>query len=69
LEHLADGTANGFVFNDFTEQALGRAVARAMALYRRADEWRSVRQRAMQQHLGWGKAAAEYLALYQHLCT
>jgi starch synthase len=69
LEHLADHTANGFVFNDFNEQALARAIARAMALYRRPDEWCGVRQRAMAQALGWDQAAAQYLALYQHLCT
>jgi starch synthase len=69
LEHLADGTANGFVFNSFTEQALARAVLRAMALYGRTTEWRIVRQRAMQQSLGWDKAAAQYLALYRHLVT
>jgi glycogen synthase len=28
-----------------------------------------VRQRAMEQALGWDQAAAQYLALYQHLCT
>lgn len=67
LEHLADGTANGFVFVDFTPEALDRAMRRALALYARKEEWRSVRQRAMQQPLGWDKAAAQYVALYRHL--
>lgn len=67
LEHLADGTANGFVFNEFTPKALERAMCRAMALFARPAEWRSVRQRAMQQPLGWDKAAAQYVALYRHL--
>jgi len=67
LEHLADGTANGFVFNEFTPRALERAMYRAMALFARPTEWRSVRQRAMQQPLGWDKAAAQYVALYRHL--
>jgi starch synthase len=67
LEHLADGTANGFVFNEFTPKALERAMYRAMALFARPTEWRSVRQRAMQQTLGWDKAAAQYVALYRHL--
>jgi len=67
LEHLADGTANGFVFNEFTLRALERAMDRAMALFARPAEWRSVRQRAMQQPLGWDKAAAQYVALYHHL--
>jgi starch synthase len=67
LEDLAAGSANGFVFNKFTPQALERAIRRAFALYARPDEWRSVRQRAMQQPRGWDKAAAQYVALYRHL--
>ena len=67
LEHLADGTANGFVFVEFTPQAPDRAVRRALALYARKEEWCSVRQHAMQQELGWDKAAAQYVALYRHL--
>lgn len=67
LENLADGTANGFVFDDFTPEALARAMRRALALYERKGEWRSVRQRAMQQPLGWDKAAAQYVALYRRL--
>ena len=67
LEHLADGTANGFVFDAFTPQAMARAMRRAWALYERKTEWRSVRQRAMLQPLGWDKAAAQYVALYRRL--
>jgi len=67
LENLADGTANGFVFDAFTPEALARAMRRAFALYERKSEWRSVRQRAMQQSLGWDKAAAQYVALYRRL--
>jgi len=67
LENLADGSANGFVFTEFTQQALERAMRRALALYARPTEWRSVRQRAMQQPLGWDQAAAQYVALYRQL--
>lgn len=67
LEHLADGTSNGFVFNDFTPQALELALRRALALYQRPTEWHVVRQRAMALSLGWHKAAAQYVALYRHL--
>jgi starch synthase len=69
LEHLADGTANGFVFHSFNPQSLSRALARALALYARPTEWRAVRQRAMHLPLGWDKAAAQYMALYRHLVT
>ena len=67
LEHLADGTANGFVFDAFAPEALARAMRRALALFERKQDWRSVRQRAMQQPLGWDKAAAQYVALYRRL--
>jgi starch synthase len=69
LEDLALGTANGFVFNEFTVAALERAIARAFALFKRRAEWNQVRTRAMNQALGWETAAAQYLALYQRLCV
>jgi len=68
LEDLAEGRANGFVFNEFNTQALSRAVARAFALYAQPAQWRKVRARAMRQPLGWEQAAGQYLALYQRLC-
>lgn len=67
LENLADGSANGFVFHQFTERALSRAIGRAFALYARKAQWRAVRARAMRQPLGWGQAAAQYMALFRSL--
>lgn len=68
LENLADGSANGFVFDRFDVSAMSRAVARAFALYADARQWRKVSTRAMRQHLGWDRAAQDYLALYRRLC-
>lgn len=65
LEDLADGSANGFVFHDFTQAAFDRAVRRAFALFAQRSEWNRVRARAMRQDLGWQNAAAQYVALYQ----
>jgi starch synthase len=67
LEDLAQGHANGFVFNDFSAAALVRAIARAFALHARQSEWAQVRTHGMSQPLGWAVAAAQYLALYQRL--
>ena len=69
LENLAEGRANGFVFDDFSQQALERAIARAFALYARKPEWDTVRAHGMRQDLGWQGAARQYAALYQHLCA
>lgn len=67
LENMAEERANGFVFDEFNQQALERAIARAFALYARQPEWEAVRGRGMQQDLGWHNAAQQYADLYQHL--
>jgi starch synthase len=69
LEDLADGSANGFVFAEFTQAALERALRRAFALYASPKHWKQVSQRAMQQAMGWDKAAAQYQFLYSQLTS
>ncbi|AGX87546.1 glycogen synthase GlgA [Candidatus Symbiobacter mobilis] len=68
LEDLANGLANGFVFDEFTIPAFDRAILRSFALYGRRYEWLRVCECAMQQRLGWETAAQKYKALYQQLC-
>jgi len=65
IEDLADDRATGFVFERFNAEDLGRALRRAFTLWRRPRDWRAVRRRGMQQHLGWDHAARSYLALYE----
>ena len=65
LESLADGEANGFVFDEFSAAGMAPALRRAFALFARRRDWLAVRQRAMRQELGWGHAATRYLMLYQ----
>ncbi|WP_225782275.1 glycogen synthase GlgA [Xenophilus sp. Marseille-Q4582] len=65
LENIADGSANGFVFETFDSDAFARAVRRAFALYARPIEWRRVRATGMRQPHAWAGAAAAYIALYR----
>lgn len=65
LENLAEGTANGFVFERFDAQDLRRALRRAFALRARPAEWRRVRATGMRRPAGWAQAAAQYIALYR----
>lgn len=69
LEDLDSGKTNGFVFQPFTADALRAAISRAFALYARPALWRAVRQRAMQQELGWRHSAAQYLRVYKSLVS
>jgi starch synthase len=61
---LREDRATGFVFDAATPAALGQALARAAALYRRPAEWQRVMRRAMAADFSWDGAAAAYLELY-----
>ena len=62
---LPDGT--GFVFDEFSENALGTALGRALDLHTRPAEWNEMVQRAMAQDFSWAERADEYVALYRSL--
>jgi starch synthase len=69
LENLAEHSANGFVFEEFSNDAFGRALRRAFALYARPDEWDAVAQRAMESDFGWKASALKYLELYRQVAA
>ena len=66
-EHLADGTANGFVFREADVASLHHALDRALALYRRPEDWRRLQRHGMQTDFSWDQSAAAYRALYREL--
>ena len=59
----------GFVFDAFEADALYRAARRALAVYRRPQEWQRLQQRAMQQSCDWSGPARQYLLLYERVCS
>lgn len=66
LEDLAEGTANGFVFDGFTARDFGRALRRAFALFARPADWRRVRATGMRRPAGWAEPAQRYIEVYRH---
>lgn len=64
-ENLRYGRANGFVFDDYTPEALVGAVARATAAYRDPSVWRRLQQIGMHADFSWDQAAARYVELYK----
>jgi starch synthase len=60
-----DRSPNGFVFEDYNPQALLRAIERAVATYRRRDEWTRLVRNGMAQDWSWARSAREYAALYE----
>ncbi len=63
---LADGTANGFVFDRPTPPDLWEAVSRAVECYRDAPaDWAKLVQHGMAADHSWDASAAEYVQLYR----
>ena len=57
--------ANGFVFADYTPEALLRALARAFSAFGDAPVWRSLQSAGMQQDFSWDRSAQEYVKIYK----
>lgn len=66
-EHLADGSATGFVFDSATPEALLAAVRRACDTWQDRPAWGRLCQQAMHQGFSWDAAAASYQDLYRQL--
>jgi starch synthase len=63
--NLAKGKATGIVFRPPTAHALQRAVERALRLYDRPEDLRSVQSTGMACDNSWDRASREYVALYR----
>lgn len=61
----SEQTANGFLFTEFTANALYTAIDTAVNCYRQPKRWQKLQTNGMSQDLSWQRSAKEYLALYQ----
>ncbi len=62
---IEDGIS-GFLFNDYSPEALLASVHRAGERYADTDGWRKMMRRAMSREFGWPRVADEYISLYRH---
>jgi starch synthase len=62
--NLADGSANGFVFDTPDPDAFLAAIRRALDLYRQPAVWQRLQQTGMRQSFDWASSAGHYLSLY-----
>ena len=65
--HLLDGTACGFVFDDFSVEGLRAALLLAFDLKAQPVVWKTVQKNAMQLRFDWRVVAERYVALYKSL--
>lgn len=65
-ETIADQSANGFSFDDFSVVGLERALERGCNLYlHNRQAWEQIVTTAMSQDWSWKRSAREYVALYE----
>jgi starch synthase len=57
--------STGFVFTDYTPEALLAALRRALALYRDRQKWQALQRAGMQEDYSWDRSAREYVKIYE----
>jgi starch synthase len=62
---IAAGVATGFQFGPPTVEMLGRALDRALALWRAKDAWHRLQCNAMSTDVGWDRSARIYASLFK----
>ncbi len=60
----ASGKGTGFVFQEYSAEALFSAVDRAVKAFQDKDSWRALVDRAMRADFSWGNSARHYIDLY-----
>ena len=61
----ADGTANGFSFDQYTPKDLADALEHACRTYADKGAWEKLIHAGMQQDWSWARSAQEYGHLYE----
>ncbi|MGH8011609.1 MAG: glycogen synthase GlgA [Candidatus Binataceae bacterium] len=61
------GNGSGFVFEDYTPEAMMAAIERAVAIFHTHTEWRRLTGNCFKADFSWERAAREYLDWFREL--
>ncbi len=61
------GEGTGFLFDDFTPEALYHAILRALGVWRDPQAWSRLVQNAMREDFSWERQIQHYIELYRRL--
>lgn len=61
------GRGNGFVFEEYTGEALLGAIRRGLAVYQKKRPWKKLVTEIMKIDHSWGAAARKYVAAYERV--
>jgi len=59
------GDGTGFLFEDYTSDALTEAVRKAGEVFRDRERWTAIKVQGMEKDFSWKASAARYLELYK----
>ncbi|MBU0983150.1 MAG: glycogen/starch synthase, partial [candidate division Zixibacteria bacterium] len=63
------GEGTGFVFDEYTSEAMLAAVRRAVTLYARRQKWVKLMKAGMRQDYSWTRSAGKYVKLYESIVS
>lgn len=67
IENIDENEGNGFLFDDFSSNALASALTRAADFSKHPAKFAAARKRAMSKDFSWKASARKYLDLYEKL--
>lgn len=56
---------NGFVFSEYSSEALVEAIKRALQCYKKPKMWKRIMQNGLTEDFSWEQAAKKYVRLYE----
>jgi starch synthase len=59
------GKGTGFVFEEYTTEALLQTLTRALKVYQNQDSWQILVRNAMAADFSWTSSAKKYIEIYQ----
>ena len=65
LADTIEDEVTGFLFDEYTPAAFGRALHRALGMFASPDIWHSLVRAAMSRDVGWERSVCAYAAVYQ----
>ena len=65
----SSGRGNGFVFEEYTAEAMRAAIERGLAAYGRRRSWKKLVSQVMQIDHSWKRAALKYVSAYQKVAA
>lgn len=67
IEEISESGGSGFLFHDYTPEALAGKLQEAIGLYHNDERWRQLVLAAMNRDFAWKSSAGEYDQLYRQL--